>query len=142
MPTIGKTFSHHFHAETRQIKIAILEEQIENFNLELADRLTELQTKASEILGKFGYDIVIEFDFQGITYNRDGKTLDGDQILLKVKFFDRDIPLHHRFLNEAKLSAIAIAIYFSSILVQPASDLKILALDDVLIGWTCQIDCQ
>ena len=115
-------------------QIAILEEQIENFNLELADRLTELQTKASEILEKFGYDVKIEFDFQGITYNRDNKVLDGEQILLKVKFFDRDIPLHHRFLNEAKLSAIAIAIYLSSILIQPESDLKILALDDVLIG--------
>ena len=116
-------------------QIAILEEQIEKFNLELADRLTELQTKASEILEKFGYDIAIDLDFhKGITYNRDNKALEGQQILLKVKFFDRDIPLHHRFLNEAKLSAIAIAIYLSSILIQPESDLKILALDDVLIG--------
>ena len=41
---------------------------------------------------------------------------------------------HHLFLNEARLSAIAIAIYFSAILIQPESDLKILALDDVLIG--------
>ena len=115
-------------------QIAILEDQILKFNRELADRLTELQTKASEILEKFGHDVIIEFDFQGITDNRNRKTLDGEQILLKVKFFDRDIPLHHRFLNEAKLSAIAIAIYFSSILVQPESNLKILALDDVLIG--------
>ena len=93
-----------------------------------------MQTKTSEILEKFGHDVIIEFDFQGITYNRNNKVLDGEQILLKVKFFDRDIPLHHRFLNEAKLSAIAIAIYLSSILIQPESDLKILALDDVLIG--------
>ena len=56
-------------------QIAILEEQIETFNFELADRLTELQTKASEILEKFGYDVKIEFDFQGITYNRDKKRL-------------------------------------------------------------------
>ena len=115
-------------------QIANLEDQILDFNRELADRLTELQTKASEILEKFGYDIAIGLDFQGITYNRNNKTLDGEQILLKVKFFGKDISLHHRFLNEAKLSAIAIAIYFSSILVQPESDLKILALDDVLIG--------
>ena len=115
-------------------QIATLERQIEDFNSELASRLAELQTKASEILDKFGYDVALEFDFQGITYNRDEKTLDGEQIFLTVKFFDRGIPAHHSFLNEAKLSAIAIAIYFSSILLQPASDLKILALDDVLIG--------
>ena len=72
--------------------------------------------------------------FKGLRITANDKTLDNQEILLTVKFFDRDIPEHHRFLNEAKLSAIAIAIYFSSILLQPESDLKILALDDVLIG--------
>ena len=115
-------------------QIAAPEEQIANFNDELANRLTDLQTKASEILGKFGYNVAFDLDFQGITYNRDGETLDNQEILLTVEFFDKDIPEHHHFLNEAKLSAIAIAIYFSSILLQPESELKILALDDVLIG--------
>ena len=115
-------------------QIAILEEHIENFNRELASRLEELQTKASEILNEFGHDIDLEFDFQGIAYNREEKILDGKQILLKIKFFEREILTHQDFLNEAKLSAIAIAIYFSSILLQPDSELKILALDDVLIG--------
>ena len=115
-------------------QIAALEEQIANFNDELASRLTELQAKASEILRKFGYNIALDLDFRGITYNSDNKTLDNQEILLTVEFFDRDIPEHHRFLNETKLSAIAIGIYFSSILLQPESELKILALDDVLIG--------
>ena len=115
-------------------QIADLEEQIASFNDELANRLTDLQTKASEILGKFGYNVAFDLDFRGIKYNSDDKTLDNQEILLTVEFFDRDIPEHHRFLNEAKLSAIAITIYFSSILLQPESELKILALDDVLIG--------
>lgn len=115
-------------------QIALLEEHIENFNRELASRLEELQTKVSEILDEFGYDIGLEFSFQGIAYNRDKKILDGKQILLKIKFFGREIPTHQDFLNEAKLSAIAIAVYFSSILLQPDSELKILALDDILIG--------
>ena len=115
-------------------KIAILEEQIENFNRELVTKLEELQTKASEILDEFGYNVGLEFGFQKIVYNREKKILDGKQILLKIKFFEREILTHQNFLNEAKLSAIAIAIYFSSILLQPDSKLKILALDDVLIG--------
>ena len=77
---------------------------------------------------------MLYLDFQGIAYNSGDKTLDNQEILLTTTFFDRDIPEHHLFLNEAKLSAIAIAIYFSSILLQPESELKILALDDVLIG--------
>ena len=96
--------------------------------------LDELEVKASEILQKFGYNVTLDLNFQGITYNSNDKTLDNQEILLTVKFFDRDIPEHHCFLNEAKLSAVAIAIYFSSILLQPTSTLKILALDDVLIG--------
>ena len=115
-------------------QVAVLEDRIKNLNTGLSSRLEELRKQASEILGKFGYDIALDFDFPGITYNRDNKILADQQILLKVKFFDRDIPLHHQFLNEAKLSAIAVSIFLSSFLFQPESDLKILALDDVLVG--------
>ena len=41
---------------------------------------------------------------------------------------------HHVFLNEAKLSAIALSIYLASILLVPQPDLTLLVLDDVLIG--------
>ena len=115
-------------------KIAELETEIETFNIELKRILEILKRKTSEILQEFGYNVVLKFDFQGITYNRDKKVLDNQEILLRVEFFDRDITEHHLFLNEAKLSAIAISIYFSSILLQPESDMRILALDDVLIG--------
>ena len=117
-------------------KIAYLERRIVNFNRELANRLTELTPKVTEILGKFGYNIVPNFDFQGITYNRERKKLENQEILLEVDFFNENIRTHHLFLNEAKLSAIAISVYLSSILLlpDPKSRLRILALDDVLIG--------
>ena len=115
-------------------QIAALESRIEIFNNELENRLAELQPRASEILSKFGHNVALNFDFPGVQYNRKTKKLENQQVLLTAELFDRDIPEHHRFLNEARLSAIAIAIYFSSILVQPESRLKILALDDVLIG--------
>ena len=117
-------------------QIADLEKRIDIFNDELFNRLAELRPKVSEIFGKFGYKVALDLDFQGITYNRKNQELDNQEILLKVKFFDKDLSERHHFLNEAKLSAIAIAIYFSSILLlpEPKSGLKILALDDVLIG--------
>ena len=117
-------------------QIAALEERINVFNDELTNRLAELRPKASEILSKFGYKVELDLDFQRVVYNPDEKTLDNQEILLKVEFFDRDIPPHHLLLNEAKLSAIAIAIYLSSILClpEPKGGMKILALDDVLIG--------
>ncbi len=121
------------HRNTKK-QIEVLEERIQNFNIGLSDKLKELKEKASEILGKFEYNVALDFNFWGIAYNRDNKTFDNQRILLKVKFFDRDLLSHHHFLNEAKLSAIAVAISLSSFLLQPESELKILALDDVLIG--------
>ena len=117
-----------------QPDIEILEGRLEVFNRELADKLTDLEAKASEMLHRFGYNVSLNLSFQRITYDPTDETLDNPEILLKVTFFDEDIPAHHRFLNEAKLSAIALAIYFAGFLLQPDSDLKILALDDVLIG--------
>lgn len=121
-------------AISSQPDIEILDGQLAVFNAELADRLRELEARTSEILSRFGYNVSFNLNFQEITYNRVDETLDDPEILLKVKFFDEDIPTHHRFLNEAKLSAIALSIYFAGFLLQPESDLKILALDDVLIG--------
>ena len=123
-----------FPRRSAKNQIVNLERQIVNFNRELVNRLAELRPKVSEILNKFGYSVALDFDFQGITYNRNQKTLDNQDIFLKVEFFDTEIRSHHLLLNEAKLSAIAIAIYLSSILIQPESELKILALDDVMIG--------
>ena len=123
-----------FPRRSAKVQIAALDERIGVFNDELTNRLADLHPRVSEILGKFGYKVVLDLDFLGVRYNQDEKTLDNQEILLKVEFFDTDIPSHHRFLNEAKLSAIAIAIYLSSVLLQPESVLKVLALDDVLIG--------
>ena len=113
-----------FPRRNAKTQITALERQIVNFNRELANRLADLRPKVDEILNKFGYDVVLDLDFQGIVYNQDKKTLDNQEILLKVEFFDTEIPAHHIFLNEAKLSAMAIAIYLSSILIQPDSTLK------------------
>ena len=117
-------------------QIADIERRIVNFNRELTNRLAELIPKVSEILSKFGYNVAPNFDFRGITYNREEKKLENQRISLEVDFFNENIRSHHLFLNEAKLSAIAISIYLSSILLlpDPKSGLRILALDDVLIG--------
>ena len=130
-PLTDRTLSEEW--ETLQ-QVPQLEAQIEIFNGELASRLNELQTLAAEILRKFGYDVTLALGFPGIAYNSETKTLDNQRILLTVEFLDKEIPAHHRFLNEAKLSAISLAIYFAALLLQPESDLKVLALDDVLIG--------
>ena len=90
----------------------------------LKKALTELELKTNELLNLFNYKIVCNFTF----------SLELQRISLNIKFFDQLITNHHNFLNEARLSAIALSIYFASILQQPKGELSLLALDDVLIG--------
>lgn len=99
-------------------------EEIALMNDVLTKALTELQIKANELLESFNYHINCNFKFK----------VESQLISLDVKFYDQSINDHHDFLNEARLSAIALSIYFASLLQQPISQLPILALDDVLIG--------
>ena len=127
----------HSSVQEATQEIEDLEAQIDNFNMGLANQLIELRTQASKILRKFGYEdtvVALDFGFQGIEYSREDKTLNYQNILLKVKFLDEDLTAHHRFLNEAKLSAIALSIFFAGFKLQPPSDLKVLVIDDALIG--------
>lgn len=98
-------------------------------NTVLFKTLGDLAAKTNELLAFFDYQITCNFKF--------GFAIGGfASISLDIEFFNRSIPKHHDFLNEARLSAIALSIYFASLLQQPTpnSGLKILALDDVLIG--------
>ena len=139
----GQSISEEWQNISEQIPLTpthdvdTFEAQIDSFNIGLSNQLVELQTKASEILRKFGYEdtsVALDFGFQGIEYNREDRTLNYQNIPLKVKFLDKDLTAHHRFLNEAKLSAIALSIFLAGFQLQPPSDLKILVIDDALIG--------
>ncbi len=81
--------------------------------------------KINTLLEKLGYDnIDVEIS---IDYGKT-KILDFD-----VKFNGEKVE-HHKFLNEAKLSAINLAFYFSAILSYTKPDIPILVLDDLLIS--------
>lgn len=60
------------------------------------------------------------------------------QIRLQVNFHGRPLLTYHNFLNEARLSALAISLYFAAITklhsTLPASGLRLLVLDDLLIS--------
>lgn len=54
---------------------------------------------------------------------------------LEVVFLDQPFPEYDRFLNEARLNAIACCIYFTALTLKPdPHQFKLLFLDDVLIG--------
>ena len=125
-----------------QKSVKNVEDRLAQFNSGLKNKLIELVKDTQKILAAFEYDIAVDFKFDGVTYNRAKwkweKGFVGMDVGLKVKFCNKEKTNHHHFLNEAKLSAIAVSIFFAALLMQPSSRLKILALDDVLIGLDMQ----
>ena len=82
----------------------------------------------------FGANVKIGLEFDKVEYQGRGKLI-GNSIKLNIDFFEKSIPKHQLFLNEARLSALAISLYLASIKVNPLTGaLKILVLDDLLIG--------
>jgi wobble nucleotide-excising tRNase len=62
----------------------------------------------------------------------------GRKVFLDIDYFDRPVEIFHNFLNEARLTALAISIYLAIIKKQydllESDSLKILVLDDLLIS--------
>lgn len=120
------------------LQLLSLTSRIENFNTNLDFSLKELGKQAQAILDDFEMNLTLSLNFGGVNYNKakalKDKAIESKLINLRVKFYDQDRDNHHHYLNEAKLSAIAIALYFAAFLIRPEGKLKILALDDVLIG--------
>lgn len=99
------------------------------------DPKNSIKVIANKIITYFKYNLEVNFDFKEIKLSDDMKTFENTNIFLKVKFHDNDLSKHHFFLNEAKLTSIALSLYFSSILTNPQENkYKILVLDDIFIG--------
>ena len=93
----------------------ILQQQLETFNTGIESILTRLKADANKTLRKFENEntiVIRDLDYQEPKFNPDRNKYDPPQILLKVDFYGSTRSKHHHFLNEAKLSAIALSIFF------------------------------
>ncbi len=129
----------YYHA--RQKRIAVEEKAI-TFNNAL-DRL--FFTGGSDYLGPSVNNILtklvpgLEINFLRHRINVDGRgEITKPKIALQITSDGRSLDTHHPHfaLNEAKLSAIAISIFLGAIVRQSrfSRDIKVLFLDDILIG--------
>jgi recombinational DNA repair ATPase RecF len=92
----------------------------------------------NNILKDFDENIQITLNFNSLALDsndKKSKTLIGNKVTMNIEYGGKSIPKPHLFLNEARLSAIAISIYLGMIRRLPQSKkLKILFLDDLFIG--------
>lgn len=118
------------------------ETAINNFNQAFRAILPDVEQKASELLDHFsGYHLKLHFEFDDLIYDRTRRQIQNQKLGLRLEFNGQPIFHHETILNEARLSALGLALYLASVLLSNpvprscvASPLKLLVLDDVLIG--------
>lgn len=112
--------------------------RIRQFNDGLGAVLATLYTQANSLLREFFQDVEVHLILRGkleMTGLGRAKALSYPKVYVAATFCKQQtrLDLHH-FLNEARLSAVAIALYLGTLLITPPSKLRLLVLDDLLIG--------
>lgn len=112
--------------------------RLKQFNQGLKAILEMLNSQANVLLSGFFNDVELHLVLRGdleLTGTGRNKALTFPKVFVAATFCKQQtrLDLHH-FLNEARLSALAIALYLATLLITPASRLRILVLDDLLIG--------
>ena len=114
------------------------------FNAAFNASLSELEDKLGEFLGYFeNHQLEIKLLPVSITWVKKSLELTGAELKLEIKFRGKPVSNHHQFLNEARLSAIAICLFLAGVHLSdndydnPAHP-RFLVLDDALIGLELQ----
>lgn len=90
---------------------------------------------AQPILDKFGHNIELKLNYTQAKPTTDYKSIERNHVRVKIKYLRKEIDKPHIFLNEARLSAIAISIYLGMVKRHVQSiPCKVLFLDDIFIG--------
>lgn len=112
-----------------------------NFNRALNPFLDQIKDKANAFLDHFPNHRmkIVRFDFRGCQFATESKALTGQAIYPEIEFAGRKLDAHGDFLNEARLTALALSTFLAAVsLTDPNPDdpdpLRLLVLDDVLIG--------
>ena len=90
---------------------------------------------AKPILDRFNHNIELNLTFPQVRPSNDYSAIESAEVHIDLAYADKPIRQPHLFLNEARLSAIAISIYLGLIKRHVQGiPCKILFLDDIFIG--------
>ena len=118
------------------IKILNAKEQLENLDTSLKTLLGQVIIIVNKFLkDHFKNKLVLDINYTKLEYNEKSNSM-NENLSLKIKYAGTEIEFYQVFLNEARLSSLAICLYLASIKTfnPEAEALKILYLDDVFIG--------
>jgi energy-coupling factor transporter ATP-binding protein EcfA2 len=109
-----------------------VQNDISDYNTNVYAQFLELEDRANMLLKYFQKECTLKIEYNEMELQ--GGNLVPPSISLKIKLFEKELPEHDEVLNEARLTALAISVYLAYILGLPATDLRILFLDDIFIG--------
>lgn len=109
------------------------------FNAGFRYALTEIKPRVVTLLKELPAEgmMLDDLKFDAVTYNRDLRCFKGTELTPVTSLREHPIARPQHFLNEARLSALGLAIYLAGRLTSVptgGSELKLLVMDDVLIG--------
>lgn len=111
-------------------------EQLSKLDESVIVLLRSVLTIANKFLkDHFKNKLVLDVNYKKLEFiEKDGKI--KESLSLKIKYAETEIEFYQAFLNEARLSSLAICLYLASIktFVPESDTLKVLYLDDVFIG--------
>lgn len=118
------------------IKIIDTKEQLSKLDNSFKTLLGQVMTIANGFLrDHFKNKISIDVNYGNLRYIERDNSM-NESLTLKIKYAGEEIEFYQAFLNEARLSSLAICLYLASIKTyDPEGDaLKVIYLDDVFIG--------
>lgn len=121
-----------YKALCEKIQHTKIQSDISDYNTNVYAKFLELEDRANMLLKYFQKECDLKIEYQEMKLQ--GEDLVLPSISLKIKLFDKELPEHDEVLNEARLTALAISVYLAYVLGLPATDLRILFLDDIFIG--------
>jgi len=128
----------------RRYALRWADDACEDFSNALANHLPPVVEEARQLIVKMGYE-GLDFDLKPgrVTYDRLKRNFVGQEIGLSVTLYGKPVDRPQLFLNEARLTALALSIYLgaANLVLRSAAvgedgttKVRLLILDDVLIG--------
>jgi energy-coupling factor transporter ATP-binding protein EcfA2 len=114
------------------------------FNTAFNAVLPQLESKMAEFLNYFeNNQLSVSFQPVSLAWSLQTLQLAGAELVPKIVFRSKHVFDHHRFLNEARLSALAICLFLAGVVLSDNDFLnpahpRFLFLDDALIGLELQ----
>ncbi|MFH1718479.1 MAG: hypothetical protein ABIF19_14080 [Planctomycetota bacterium] len=125
-------------------KLEAVDQVCADFNAALTNHLPEVVKEGNRLINKLGYEgLAFALKPKPVHYDRKKRGFAGQEIMLSVQLFGKPIDHPQIFLNEARLTALALSVYLGTarlVLKSPSAGpdgttmTRLLVLDDVLIG--------